>query len=207
MKNFWLGIIFGVLILLLGSGIDSVGATSPIFMTHIRPSGPGGALHESIILYNSSDEGVDITDWCIRNKAGISFFCFTGAAANERIYLEPQGHAVIVSAQLRTTIPLDELLWVYTPTHATNGSLTASSGDVALLNAAGEVIDQHVWTVPLLTGQSFIRVITDQGFDGWIVSTDHSLPLDMTRREAIEIPPEEEGEPGEITPPDRKSVV
>jgi len=215
MKNFWLGIIFSGVVLLLGAGLnlaltDSAGATSPIFMTHIRPSGLGGALHESVIIFNESEEDTDITNWCLKNKAGINFFCFTPRAVNERVYLSPQGHAVIVSAQLRAILPAEDLLWVYTPTHASSGSLVATSGDVMLLDSLSEIVDRHAWTTPLVTGQSFARklVVGEQlsyvntgALSDWaIVNGDYSLPADTTWHEITELPEEEEIPPSEEEP-------
>lgn len=132
----------------------------------VSPSGEAAATQEFISLYNNSSQAVDVTGWCLSNKAGTSFACLD-APATVSLKLAPHGYALIASDSFasRYKAPADA---VFTTTNKTSGSLTGGSDTVSLLDANGAVIDSMGWTASLAGGSVLARTMAN----GIMVDTD-----------------------------------
>src|SRR5690606_10932681 len=100
--------------------------SSTIVLSEIQTRGAGGASDERIVLFNSSTEAVDITDWCVQyaSASGTNFskvFCInpSDGQATTRVFLPADTWLVAGT----TDTPILKHDNVFASTMAENGKL------------------------------------------------------------------------------------
>lgn len=156
MLKIFRGLVLGLVVLVGSAYVTPTYASSTsVIITQVRPADGLSALNETVNLYNPTAEPIDITNWCLMNKAGKMFACFKGLATGEHIYIQPYSHAVAVSETESKRLDPWHYTVVYSPTHAGNGSIVYSSDYIALIDAGGEIVDSFEWSKPVYSGGFF----------------------------------------------------
>jgi hypothetical protein len=177
------------------SGFPKAYATSAnIVISQVQAGGVGAATQEFIVLYNNSQEDVDITAWCITNKNNAIVVCF-GEPLGKELFLPAHKHAVIMSSSLAITAAPGAVTWTYAPISQSSGSITGGSDTISLLDSTGALVDRQSWTASIAGGMQFERhgsgspVIyqdTDTSSD-WSITAPGTLPIDETETTTVTI--------------------
>ncbi len=143
------------------------------------------ATKEFISIYNNSVDRVDITDWCLTNKVGVPFACFTPTSAYETLHLSSFGYATISSDSFSTQHGyLGDV--VYPTTNHSSGSITAGSDTITLIDANGSAIDAVSWTTSL-TGGSLLQRRLAEDSSNQLLDTDATS--DFQKLSVLVVPP------------------
>lgn len=170
----------------LVGGPKAYAVSTSVLITQIQAGGVGAATQEFVVLYNNSDNKVNISGWCLSNKANVLFACFGPAGIGKETYIPARKHVVIASNTLSYLQPTGAVGLTYTPASQSSGSMTGSSDTITLVDNLGTVVDRYSWSVPIAAGMQFERhgsgvpiiyVDTDTGAD-WSVTVPGVLPLD-----------------------------
>lgn len=133
-------------------------SSADIIMTHVQPGGAFGAKDEFVALYNNSSQDVDITGWCLQNKADVSFACFTNAE-QPQIYVVPGFSSVTIAShefvEARPDLPAPTI--TFTVTNQSSGSLVSSADTARLLTPVGSVVDSYTWGSTMTSGRVAVR--------------------------------------------------
>jgi Lamin Tail Domain len=191
MLKAFLGFLVSVVVLLssaYGDSPPSYAASAPVLLTHIQAGGSGAATQEFISFYNASLVDIDISGWCVTNKANLVFACVTAAPGSSR-YLPAQSRSIIASTSYAALFPASAFTATYTPTSQSSGSITGGSDTITLINELGVAVDQHRWTSSITGGMMAERktvsgayVDTDSAID-WRTTTLVGSLVDQTRLE------------------------
>ncbi len=149
-------------------------ASTDVRLTHVSAGVSGGATKEFIVIKNMGEEPVDVTWWCLRNKADISFACLEPESNFETLWLPGGAMASFVSQQLADTLPDGVFSAIYQTTSASSGSLVGSSESMRLVDKLGYTIDRHSWTTSLSSSMMFVRDDDDAG--AWRVVAPVPIP-------------------------------
>lgn len=193
MLKVFLGCVVSVVVLLTSAYAPlivskSYAASANVLITHIQAGGVGAATQEFIILYNNSDEEVDISGWCLTNKTNVSFACFGPSNVGQETYLPARKRAVIASEAMFILQPTGTVSLTYAPTSQSSGSITGSSDTISLVDHVGAVVDRQSWSTSIAAGMQFERRAsdspplyndTDTSAD-WLITIPGVLPLDET---------------------------
>lgn len=141
------GIIVGF-VLLAASASYSKASDQSVVMTFINAGVSGGASKEAIVLHNNSDQVVEMTGWCLENKAALRFFCFSDSTDPQVAYqLGPNASAVVMSKPYAESVNATEQDGVFfAPTSQTSGSLVGSGDTLRLIDAENNERDRYTWT-------------------------------------------------------------
>lgn len=144
------------------------------------------ATREYISIYNSSDADVDISNWCLTNKANTAFACFNPAAVNESLHLPAHKFATVSSdnfANANNFIPDVNFI----TTNKTSGSIIASGDIISLIDPNGAAIDVISWTSTLsLSGGYVLQRQFTAPQSEILVDTDSTA--DFQKVNGLEIP-------------------
>ncbi len=149
-------------------------ASTDVRLTHVSAGISGGATKEFIAIKNTGEEPVDVTSWCIRNKADVSVGCFEPKNYYETIWLPAGATATLVSEQLAETLPDGDFSVIYRTTSSSSGSIVGSSESIRLVDRLGNTIDAHIWTTPLSSSLMFVRDDDEAGL--WKITAPVSIP-------------------------------
>jgi hypothetical protein len=184
-----LGVLTVLAILVVGAFAPPAHAASAnLVLTQVQAGGVGAATQELVVIYNNSPDEVNITDWCVKNKSGVAFACFTTGIATKARFLPGYSFATISSTALSTFLGIDFTL-TYTPTNQSSGAIVGSSDSISLVDASGAVIDSQSWSTSLSSVMLFARKIaTDDPFtyldtgqpSDWQIQSPEFLPDDGT---------------------------
>lgn len=119
---------------------------SSVIITEVQTQGVGGAVDERVVLYNASDNAVDITGWCVRRESAsggtttrITCFAPSDDMASTRVIM-PTGATVLLlsTGGLETH---DELQ----PDATFTAGMANSGGRVRIVDNIGATIDLIGW--------------------------------------------------------------
>ncbi len=127
-------------------------ASTDLTIAAVHTGVTGGATQEFIVVHNNGAEIVDITNWCLRNKSEVLFYCFMPLIEGERAELGAYGSTTIVSKAYAALFPAVQFPAVYEPASQSSGSLVGSNDKVALIDAEGQVITELSWSTTVQTG-------------------------------------------------------
>ncbi len=147
------------------SAILLPGDTHGVIMTHIYPATESGATHELIALLNTTDEPIDVSQWCARNKNNHSLFCFSNEAGDTYV-ISPHQSVVIVSEDYAaTTATSDDVVYdhIFSVANKSSGSLVGSNDTVQLYDEMGRLVDGWSWTATVPKGNGYIRHLPHLG--------------------------------------------
>lgn len=174
-----------------------------IILTHIQAGGSNGAKEELIALYNSGSESINITDWCLENKANVKFVCVVPPNDTTDIYLLPYSHALFASEEFaaKSMKPAQYFAGVFKVTNQSSGSLTGSADTVRVVSEDGKQQSVHQWATALPGGKALLRATSLQNeqlvyvnngtAEDWSVGIVEVIPesfLEEREREIIDTP-------------------
>ncbi|MCD8561565.1 lamin tail domain-containing protein [Candidatus Saccharibacteria bacterium] len=197
------GLFLGLVVLVGSACVTPTHASSAsVLITALQAGSVESARHEVVVLYNPASDPVDITGWCLQNKALVSFACFE-ETDDGRPVLPGNGHVVVASEDYALANELSQgASFMYSVTHQGSGSIVGSSDFVRLVDASGLMIDERAWVGGLPAGSSWQRTIladeprlyADTGTEmDWQLRTELILPAHELRYLPIEVDPGVEG--------------
>lgn len=198
------GLILGLVVLVDSAYVSPTYASSAsIIISHVQAASTFGALDEVVVLYNPTPLPVIISDWCLVNKSGVEFFCFPGSNQQVVTTLQAYSHVGIASDIVSIIRDADTMPYLYTPTHATSGSLVGSSDKVTLYDADGTLVNYMSWTQAAPSGQLRMRQFTqdeagvrtyiDSGESAdWLLSAIGEYPESNVSEFALVVLPDDE---------------
>lgn len=133
-----------------------------IIITRVQTGGSPGAKEELIVLYNPSSQSVDITNWCLKNKADIAFACFASSRKMPLLYsVPPHEYVTVASDEYVTARSYNKAFYslVYSVTDQSSGSIVAGSDSIRLVNTASDTIDSLLWSDTKTTPPSWRRLL------------------------------------------------
>lgn len=194
------GLVLVVAVLVGSACVTPTHASSAsIVISQIRANGFSGALEEQVVLFNNSNEPVNVTNWCLRNSSGRSFACFLPYVENQNIYIPPLSHAVVVSQLRSDFMVLEQYSLIYTVTNANSGSIVASGDTVELIDSVGNLVSYHTWDQTLVAPLYWQRVVKGLDENGvplgyhnsntgeWYLSAPSSSVLDSPESHLIRV--------------------
>lgn len=163
MLKVFLGFAVSLVVLLTSAYVPGISSSSyatsaHVLMTRIQAGGVGAATQEFVVLYNNTNEEVDITGWCLTNKGSLKFACFSPDTLGQKIYLPAFKYATAVSETFAATLPDTIFGTVYSPLNQSSGSITGTSDTISLLDQSGVVIDRYAWSVSAGSGMHLSRI-------------------------------------------------
>ncbi len=152
------GLFLGLVVLAGSACVTPTHASSAsIVITNIRAGSQTSALEEGVVVYNNSSFEVDVTNWCLTNKAQVKFACLE-SVENEHLFLPAYGRAVIVSVNVSTSSVPNAYSAVYEHLNNSSGSIVASSDTISLIDSSGLVVDQYSWSSSLSSTRQWERM-------------------------------------------------
>jgi len=205
------GLFLGLLVVTGSACVTPTHASSAsIVITNIRAGSQVSAAEEGVVLYNNSSFEADVTNWCVTNKSGIKFACFTPAAQYEASIIPAYSYATAVSLKSVHNDNQANYSLVYEPINSSSGSIVASADTISLTDASDNLVDQFIWSSSVSSSQQWARtklsllpdlfIDTDAAID-WQKVSYSEFPMtqlvyrDMTPEEPAEEPIEEPEEP------------
>lgn len=170
------GLFLGLVVLAGSACVTPTHASSAqnVVISYIQAAGSSGAKEELIVLHNNSMQDVDITGWCLENKAHKLFACFDEfihfedeagiPMLEQRAYRLPAyGDAVIASSDYvdaHLAPPFDQNTYtlIYTVTSQSSGSIVSSTDSIQLVDAQAEIVDSRGWTSTLSREKAWARL-------------------------------------------------
>ncbi len=133
-----------------------------VVISYVQAAGTFGAKDELVVIYNNSPAEVDITDWCLINKASVAFACFSiddAPGVKTHFILPGYSSATIASFEFMGSraIAGEMMSLVYEVTNQSSGSLVGSSEVLSLVNTQGESVDTHAWASAPPAGKAWSR--------------------------------------------------
>ena len=130
-------VIFG-LVVSVGAGDDSV------VISQIKTGESGFASHEYVSIFNNSDSGIDVTDWCLEyasstNKTSKKLNCLKPPADNVHLKLEPKEYARFSTQEFKNAISEFE------PDGVFSSGISGTSGHLRILDSASNEVDRVGW--------------------------------------------------------------
>jgi len=126
-------------------------------LVQIQAGGMAAPLEELVAIYNNSSTEVEVTNWCITNKAGLGFGCFRSQNRYDHFYL-PAGHyATFASQSFAVLYGVAGFSHVFVVTNQSSGSIVGGGDTISLVDEAQTIIDRHSWSTSLVSGTVFLR--------------------------------------------------
>lgn len=215
LKKTW--ILFLGLVVYMGSACVTpthASSASTVVIVHIQAASPAGAKDEMVTIYNNSNEAVNITHWCLANKAAVKFACFNPPDSSLAYYLPAFGYAVIASESFfnsSATLP-ENVPFIYAVTNQSSGSLVNSNDVVSLVDANNVSIDSYAWSSAMPSGKiasrskSLVTLNLYEVLNGsldWFYEPLPALPISTIQ--VIDVPPIDAPPPEPETPVDEAS--
>lgn len=161
-------------------------ALDGVVLTHIQTGVTGRAGQEFIGLYNSSDEAIDVTDWCLKNKSGVGFACLSDPDGLIQYILPSRASALIASdIFMMDQANPPSASWVYESGSSSSGRLVGSADTITLVDAQGQVVDIFAWTSSVSSGMLFQRKYTVDPLT--YLDTDHASDWEVKPRDVVPV--------------------
>jgi len=208
------GLFLGLVVLAGSACVTPTHASSAqnIIITYVQAGGASGAKEELVVLYNSSQQPVNVTDWCLVNKSSIAFACFASDVTEGQLasyVLPPNGYLTIASEEYANSHSYASEFYslIYSVTSQTSGSIVGSSDSLSFVDGEQEVMADKLWSSALPTGKGWARLKLMTNPDLYAVNNDatdwalvnivdppqQALIIESTL--LVEEPPEEPEEP------------
>lgn len=207
------GLFLGLVVLAGSACVTPTHASSAqqIIITSIQAGGAAGAKEELVILYNSSQLAVSVGDWCLVNKADVTFACFASDATEgwkTNYIVPPYGYLTIASEEYLQAhdYPREFYSLVYPVTNQSSGSIVGSADSLSLRNDEQQLIAEKTWVSAIPAGKVLLRMklitepdiyaINNEATD-WLYDTVRTPPLSALMRTDNPVTPPLEEEPEE----------
>lgn len=211
------GLFLGLVVLTGSACVTPTHASSApsVVLVHVQAASPTSAKDEMVSIYNNSPNEVKVTNWCLKNKAVISFACLTPPSAQFEYYLPAYSFAVVATESFLTTHSIlpEMVTKVFTITNQSSGSIVNSADTISLINETGQVIDTLSWSTAIPSGKVMMRTksLTDprvyETLDASLAWSAGALTqVPSSRADLREIPlvdqPDDPVEPSDTSDPD-----
>ena len=133
-----------------------------IILTRIQTGGEAGATDELIVLYNSSAQVIDITNWYLKNKSGvIARFSDDDETTKLAYVVQPNEYVTVASTTYveSHSFSSDFYTLTYKATNQSSGSIVASSDTVQLINDDNEVVNSYTWSDGKTSPSTWARLL------------------------------------------------
>ncbi len=224
------GLFLGLVVLAGSACVTPTHASSApnIIITNVQAAGVSGAKEELVTIYNNTLVEMDITGWCLKNKAAISFVCFQPEystvtppqSAQEippkilqpRYILQGYSTATIASEEyvMQSQRQASYFSFVYKVTNSSSGSIVSSADTITLVDEKGAVVDSTSWSTTLTTGKVWARTqilsmpdiyATSNNATDWSVKSKSDPPKSTLVIEYVVVEETPDGEDeGEVLP-------
>lgn len=152
------GLILGLVVLVGSAYVTPTYASSAsIKIVEVQPGSVDSPLDEMVVLYNQSNKTVELTNWCLTNKADIAFACLGQHGPDAQLLLPAYSYVLIISDSLTGRLPDGSYSVSYAPTHGGWGSLVTGGDTVSLYGVDGSLVDHHAWTSGIAPDQIWRR--------------------------------------------------
>ncbi|MFZ1250152.1 MAG: lamin tail domain-containing protein [Candidatus Microsaccharimonas sp.] len=185
-----LRVLFLGLVVLAGSACVTPTHASSAFgvvISRVQAAGPSGAKEELIVLHNNSATEVDVTGWCLVNKAGIEFICLEINNSITAYAIAPYSSISIASNEFVASSGHnnDYFPFIYTVTNQSSGSIVTSSDTISLFNAENKLVDVKSWSSSISAGKVWSRVQLTATI---LLYADTNMPVDWVLENASPAP-------------------
>lgn len=143
------------------------------------------AMAEAVIIYNNSDQDIEITDWCIENKSLVKFACFSPSSQSVHFWLKARNYSII-SSSLFSSVYNSVADITYIPTNNVSGNIVSSTDTIMLVDKNSTVIDSISWQSSLAAGYNYTRQFIENSTD---TMKDTDQLDDFTRSNQLTVPP------------------
>jgi len=197
------GLFLGLVVLAGSACVTPTHASSAsIIITNVRAGSQLSAAEEGVVLYNNSSFEVDVTNWCLTNKALVKFACFAPASHYEITSIPAYSYATLVSNKSVHNNDQTHYSVVYEPATTSSGSIVAGADTISLIDSVSQLIDQFSWSSSVSSSQQWSRtklsllpdlyIDTDASID-WQKVAFSEFPLSQVqyREDVPDVPPEE----------------
>jgi hypothetical protein len=174
-------------------------ASANIVISEVQSGVTGGATQEFISLYNNTEDEIDITDWCLRNKNDVAIGCFYTDMPHIRVMLPGYSYATLASSSYAQAHTEAYVTHIFESLNQSSGSLVGSNDTLVLVDDMESEVDRMSWTETAPSGMIYQRafgieddnalplyVDTDTG-DDWSVAMRETMPSDQTYYSEIDI--------------------
>lgn len=158
--------------------------STTIVISQVYAGITNGATQEFASLYNNSVGDVNVTGWCVTNKASVTFACVP-SVANVAIFIRAHGYMTISSDSFSTAHSYQPDI-KFVSTNQTSGSIVGGSETISLIDANSNIIDNIGWTTSLAAGSTLQRIETLPAGSGNLVDTDTAT--DFSKQLSLQIP-------------------
>lgn len=167
----------------LWQSLPAYAADNNVIIAQLQPGAADGASREFVSLFNTGDEPVDVTQWCLLyNTSTVRPGCIIPPDSQTSLWLQPDGFATFASPDFMIANPgfAPNAALVFSP------GLADTGGQLTLYNAAKSIVDQMSWNKKAVTGNIYQHVtavvpnsqlLTNIDSNGW-GQTPLTLPPD-----------------------------
>lgn len=152
--------ILGVsMLLILVFSRQAAASQSGVVIAQVMPNGTT-ATQEYVSIYNTSDNDVDVTDWCIKyNGSSSKPGCMPAPDARTRLYLAAHTYTTFSTSDFISAHPG----FVPQARTAFTAGLADARGTLTITDQSGVVQDQFTWANKIAPGNLYQRVDNEQG--------------------------------------------
>lgn len=140
----------------------------PVVISHVIAGEAGAATSEFVGLYNNGSQDIELTGYCLKNKANVQFACVSGGP-NVKVFIKAHNYLTIASSVYVANHSYQPDT-SYTVTNQSSGSIVTSSDTLTLIDPNNQEVDMITWTSGLATGSGWQRNETIAG-SGTLVDT------------------------------------
>lgn len=158
--------------------------STTIVISQVYAGITNGATQEFVSLYNNSAGDVNVTGWCVTNKASVTFACVP-SAINVAIFIRAHSYMTISSDSFSTAQSYQPDI-KFVSTNQTSGSIVGGSETISLIDVNSNIIDNMGWTTSLAAGSTLQRIETPPAGSGYLVDTDTAT--DFSKQLSLQIP-------------------
>lgn len=163
------------LILILSQSFNFVnvaGAVTPngLVFSHIITGESASSNSEFIAIYNNSDQDINMTGYCIKNKSLVTLACIT-SEDNTKVYIRSNNYLTIAS-----TVFSSSHNYVPDTSYVSSNSVQVGGDILSLIDAEGSEVDKVTWgtsggSITSLTNGTLYRK-QDISNDKYLIDTD-----------------------------------
>lgn len=131
-----------------------------VVLAMVQAAGPSGAKEERVMLHNNAPTPINVTNWCVVNKAGRAFACLAPSdGVRVAFYLGAYQSIILYSQEAAARLAGVTLpQFVYAVTNQSSGSIVNGGDTLTLINVNQEVIDSASWSTAVPAGKVLSRL-------------------------------------------------
>lgn len=119
--------------------ISRAASSSDLVISHVITGESSNSSSEFIAIYNNSNQDIDMTDFCIKNKSLSSVVCISGHE-NTKVYIRSNNYLTFASTVFAVTHD-----YVPDTSYVSSNSFQVGGDVVSLIDSSGSEIDRMTW--------------------------------------------------------------